>query len=216
MAIPLDKVSAWVMEAEKDSMRKTVDKLIRKLRMEESVAEPPVSSNPQISALIRILEGEYVHQEGIDGLVSFIPEDLSWQGPINSVLLREVGQGLDDYILENVIAPKRGQVFAIPADIWDGPRILFAVVPKWDGGMDDEERVLRKCYRSVLALAEELNLGVLTIPALGAGRKDFPVRKAGRLLLSIVGAYPFRKLKEVRIVCKSAEMMQVYKELSTG
>jgi O-acetyl-ADP-ribose deacetylase (regulator of RNase III) len=182
----------------------------------ESLAEPRSPSNPESSAIIRILEGEYVHQEGIEALVSFIPEDLSWQGPINSILLREVGQKLDDYILETVVRPKRGDVFSVPADIWDGPRLLFAVVPKWDGGMDDEERVLKKCFKNSLLLAEELGIGVLAMPALGAGRKDFPIRKAGRLILNAIRTHHFSTIKEVRIVCKTSDMMEVYQDLSTG
>lgn len=59
--------------------------------------------------------------------------------------------------------------------------------------------------------AEAERIGVLAIPALGAGRKDFPVRKAGRLLLSIIRAHSFRHIREVRIVCKTTEMMQFTK-----
>lgn len=183
--------------------------------MDESLAELAPPSNPETSCIIRILEGEYVHQQGIDGLVSFLPEDLSWQGPVNSVLLQEVGHKLDEYILENVIRPKRGEVFAVPADIWHGPRLLFAIVPKWDGGMNDEERVLKKCFKNSLLKAEQERIRVLAMPALGAGRKDFPVRKAGRLVLNSIRNHSFSNIEEVRIVCKTTEMMAVYQELST-
>ncbi len=169
-----------------------------------------------MSSVIRILEGEYVHQDGVDGLVSFIPEDLSWQGPINSVLLQEVGQKLDDYILEHVISPKRGTVFTVPADIWGGPRLFFAVVPKWDGGMDDEERVLKQCFKNALLIAEQEGIKILAMPALGAGRKDFPIRKAWRLVLNAIQSHNFQNIQEVRIVCKTYEMMEVYRELSTA
>lgn len=186
------------------------------LHIGESLAEPQPPSNPETSSIIRILEGEYVHQAGIDGLVSFIPEDLSWQGPINSLLLREVGQKLDDYILEHIITPKRGTVFAVPANMWDGPRLLFAVVPKWDGGMDDEERVLKQCFKNSLLMAEKEGIKVLAMPALGAGRKDFPVRKAGRLVINAIRNHKFQTIEEVRIVCKTHEMMEAYQELSTA
>jgi len=182
----------------------------------ESLAEVIHPSNPETASIIRILEGDYVHQEGVGALVSFIPEDLSWQGPVNSVLLREVGQKLDDYILEHIVQPRRGDVFTVPADIWAGPRLLFAVVPKWDGGMDDEERVLKKCFRNSLMVAEQERIKILAMPALGAGRKDFPIRKAGRLVLNAIRDHRFEHIQEVRIVCKTAEMAAAYRELSTG
>ena len=201
-----------------------IKQILFNLHIGESLAELRTPSNPQIhpqtfpkaSSVIRILEGEYVHQEGIEGLVSFIPEDLSWQGPVNSVLLREVGQKLDEYILEHIISPKRGTVFTVPADIWNGPRLLFAVVPKWDGGMDDEERVLKQCFKNALLMAEREGIKILALPALGAGRKDFPIRKAGRLLLNAINKHHFQMIEEVRIVCKTHEMMVAYKELSTA
>lgn len=59
------------MGAEKDSMRKTVEKFIKKLRMEEAAAEAAVSINPENSSLIRILEGEYIHQQGVEEFVIF-------------------------------------------------------------------------------------------------------------------------------------------------
>lgn len=197
-------------------IKKLIKQIKNELNIGVNLAELHPPSNPQNTCSIRISEGEYVHQTGIDALVSFIPEDLSWQGPINSILLREVGQRLDDYILENVVSPKRGQVFAVPASIWDGPRLFFAVVPKWDGGMDDEERVLKRCFRNALLLAEKEKIAVLAMPALGAGRKDFPIRKAGRLVLNAIRMHHAKSIQEVRIVCKTSEMMAAYRELFTS
>jgi hypothetical protein len=149
-------------------------------------------------------------------MVSFLPQDLSWAGPINRLILQEVGPKLDNYVLENVIAPKSGTIFAAPDDIWAGPRLLFAIVPKWDGGLYDEERVLKACFRNSLLLAEREKMAVISFPALGAGRKDFPMRKAARLIINCIRAHRSHHVKEVRIICKTQDMMDTYQELSTA
>ena len=182
-------------------------------RMKKSVAERAPASNPKTSSIIRILKGDYLHQQGMDGLVFFLPEDLSWQGPINTALLARIGDKLDTYILENLDEPKRGHAFALPADMWDGPRLIVAIVPRWDGGLNDEERTFRACFRHILLRAEEEQIGILAIPALGAGRKDFPMQKAARLTLGEIQSHIFRHIRELRIVCKSDDMLNEYRNL---
>lgn len=175
-----------------------------------------MTSNTQKSPIIRIVEGIYPDHLDVDGMAAFLPENLSWQGPVNTVLLEQVGPELDKYILEHIHAPKSGTAFAVPQGIWEGPKILFAVVPNWDGGMDDEDRALKKCTRSLLELAEEEKLTSLAIPALGASRNDYPMRRAARLVISAIYEHHFGSLNEVRIVCKTAQMMQAYKEIAAS
>lgn len=173
-----------------------------------------MTSNTQKSPIIRIVEGAYPDHLDVDGMAAFLPENLSWQGPVNTVLLEQVGEELDKYILEHIHIPKSGTAFVVPKGIWTGPRILFAIVPNWDDGMEDEDRALKKCTRSLLQLAEEEKLKSLAIPALGASRNDYPLRRAARLVMSTIYEHNFVRLNEVRIVCKTTQMMQAYKDVA--
>lgn len=40
---------------------------------------------------------------------------LKWGGGLNKAVLDLAGPELDDYVCENVITPKNGEVFALPA-----------------------------------------------------------------------------------------------------
>ncbi len=143
----------------------------------------------------------------------FLPEDLSWQGPINTALLARIGDKLDTCVLDHIGQTKRGHAFALPADLWDGPRLIVAIVPRWDGGVNDEEHTFRACYRHILLCAEEERIGVLALPALGAGRKDVPIQKAARLALGEIQCHIFRHIRELRIVCKNENMLSPYRNL---
>lgn len=157
------------------------------------------------------MKGAYHEQTGLDGLVSFLTEDLSWKGPVNADLLVRVGSGLDTYVLENVYRPKRGSAFAVPRDLWAGPQLIFAIISNWDDGMDDEERVLRRCIRATLELAEAQSIRVLGIPAIGGRHKDYPMAKAARLIITTLREHQYFCLEEIRLICKTDELFAAYK-----
>ena len=188
--------------------------------MTKSLSDTAQPANSQTVPVIRIVQGSLLEQAGLDAIVSFLPENLAWKGPINKVLLQQVGEKLDTYILDHVHAPRRGTAFAVPANLWGGPRLIFAVIEAWDGGMGDGDRMLRKSLRCVLDIAAREGVKVLGIPALGQGNSDFPMRRAARLIASEVREVPLTHLREVRLVCKTPELFQSYRdfgdELSTG
>lgn len=184
--------------------------------MTEIVTDSPAHANPQSTPVIRIIEAPYLDQMHLGGLMIFLPEDLAWDSPLSLALLEKAGHGLDEYILNHVISPRAGDVFTVPKTLWDGPRLFFAVIAKWDDGLGSEERILRKCLRAILQLADNEGIETFGIPALGANRKDIPVRRAARLMLNCIYDHPFVNLKEVQIVCKTSEIADIYRKLSTA
>ncbi|OIN87433.1 MAG: hypothetical protein AUJ12_01475 [Alphaproteobacteria bacterium CG1_02_46_17] len=151
-----------------------------------------------------------MEQEGVESLVFFMPEELSWQGLLNAAILVRFGPKLDEYILDHAVKPKRGDVFLIPADVSPYPRLILGILPKWDGGMDDEERALKKCLRGMIEKAEEAGVSSIAFPALGMGNKDYPIRKAARLTMGVLSSFPYKNLREIRVVCKSPDMYDAY------
>ncbi|HPQ51483.1 MAG: macro domain-containing protein [Alphaproteobacteria bacterium] len=146
----------------------------------------------------------------VAALAFFLLEDMSWGGVLNQAILNRFGVGLDDYILNHVIKPRRGSVFVIPEEISAVPRLILGIIPKWDGGMDDEERSFKKCLWGMLEKADSAGVSSIAFPALGLRNKDYPFRKAARLAMGVFSSYPYQNLREVVIVCKSSEIFDAY------
>lgn len=178
--------------------------------MSQTLADGNASSNPEKPLKLRILQGDFLSASDGAARVFFMQEDLSWEGDLGKAILGEVGPQLDEYILEHLIQPKRGEAFFVPASVGKGRSYIVGILPEWDGGMDDEERALKKCITSILETAEENGVDSLAFPALGMGKKDYPVRKAARLILSALTSFPYRNLSDIRVVCKTPTIFEAY------
>ncbi len=63
--------------------------------------------------------------------------------------------------------------FALPARF-----VIHAVGPVWRGGDQGEEKALRSCYRSALALAADSGLTSVSFPLISSGIYGYPKEKA--------------------------------------
>lgn len=176
-----------------------------------SVSDHASSSNPEKAVpRVRVVLGSFMEQPTGGTQVFYLPENLSWEGHLNGLILERAGEGLDHYILDTIIKPRRGDVFAIPETVSSAPRLLLAILPDWDDGLGDEERLLKKCTRSILDQAEASGASSLMFPALGASSRDIPPKRAARILLNVIASYPFSGLSEIVIVCKTVDIFNAY------
>ena len=61
--------------------------------------------------------------------------------------------------------------------------ILHTVGPIWQGGNDNEDKLLKSCYRSCFALARKHHIGTLAFPSISTGVYRFPVERASHIAL---------------------------------
>ena len=61
--------------------------------------------------------------------------------------------------------------------------VIHAVSPRWQGGNKDEEKLLYETYKSILIKAEQVQAGVISIPAIATGIHGFPKQKATRIAM---------------------------------
>jgi O-acetyl-ADP-ribose deacetylase len=73
--------------------------------------------------------------------------------------------------------------FALPARF-----IIHTVGPVWHGGRVGEAEILASCYRSALAVADEIGAGSVAFPAISTGIYGYPPDEAAAVAVTTVGA----------------------------
>ena len=113
----------------------------------------------------------------------------------------EYGPGIDKAVYEAAgveeLMAKRKEIGEIPRGssvITEGfnlpaKYIIHTVGIAWKGGNDNEEEILRSCYRTVFQVAEQNNIESLAIPLLASGNYGFPKGIAIRIALSEIEAF---------------------------
>ena len=175
--------------------------------MKEKIAESQRKSHP-----IRVVSGELLKQDDLDVIVSFLTEDLSWGGPLNQKLIEQVGHLLDEYVLTLVVRPQPGEAFSTPAFNAPCKRLIFGVIPRWDAGFANEEKLLKRAVKNILQQAEKFGYSKIGIPAMGGSQNDVPVNKSARVISNALRELDLSAFTEIRLVCKSKEVFEAYRE----
>ncbi len=177
------------------------------------IAEPIIRSNRDLINKIRLIEGDLVAQHDVDVIVGSISTALKVDGSLNQALIRAAGQKFDDFIVENIYKPRSGDVFQVPPFNIQIPHVFFAVTPEWKDSLAFEDRDLIRCYRGAMQLAERMGLKRIAFPALGTGRKKYPLMRAARLGIQGIMDRMTDHFDEVRIVCNRHDQYRAFADL---
>ena len=161
---------------------------------------------------IKIIKGDIVQQADVDAIVCGLYPDMALEGSLNQTVMAAAGTRLDEFILENIYKPRTSDAFAVPGFGLSVRHVLFMVKPRWRDGFFEEDRYLLRAYRSVMEMAHNMNLRRIAFPALGAGTKQFPVRRVARLALQGITERQLGDIEEVRIVCKTDETYAAFRD----
>ena len=96
-----------------------------------------------------------------------------------------------------------GQAVATTAGRLPARWVVHTVGPV-HSGREDRSEVLASCYRSCLAVADELGATSIAFPAISTGAYGWPADDAARIAVRTVAATPTRSVTEVRFVLFSA------------
>jgi O-acetyl-ADP-ribose deacetylase len=90
--------------------------------------------------------------------------------------------------------------------------VIHAVGPIWEGGGNDEDRLLAEAYRSSLEIAAEMQLRSIAFPSISTGIYGFPVDRTAPIAVGTVAAYLKRPgvIEEVILVAFSDSDYRVY------
>jgi O-acetyl-ADP-ribose deacetylase (regulator of RNase III) len=89
--------------------------------------------------------------------------------------------------------------------------VIHTVGPVWDGGGQDEDRLLASCYRESLVLAESHALRSVAFPAISCGVYGFPIDRAAAIAVGEVRAslYRCRRVESVLLVAFDEGLAEV-------
>ena len=81
--------------------------------------------------------------------------------------------------------------------------VIHTPGPRWHGGDQDEDALLRSCYLSCLALAAENGCKTVDFPSISTGVYHFPLDRAARIAIDAIreGLEQYPAIERVRMVC---------------
>ena len=91
--------------------------------------------------------------------------------------------------------------------------VIHAVGPVWQGGTQDEAKLLASCYRESLALAAAQQLASIAFPCISTGIYGYPPEQAVKVAIAAVRHYLRTpcSLREVIFCCFSASDLALYR-----
>ncbi len=93
--------------------------------------------------------------------------------------------------------------------------VIHAVGPVWNGGNNNEDELLKNCYKNSLSLTKQYSINSIAFPSISTGVYRFPFERAAKIAVNSVKDYlsTHKNLTEV-VFCTFADSdYKIYKEL---
>lgn len=174
------------------------------------ITEPPERSNPYLDKVTLVL-GDITEQQ-VDAIVTLLPQNLEYRGHINQALISKSGEQLDEFILQNIMPPKPGDVYPVPGFNLPCEHIFFVVVPVWRTEFDRQDKYLINATRKSIEMAQQMGVSTIAIPAIGSGKNGFAKPRAVRMIVQGIIDRLDESTSEVRIVCHDERTQDIFRE----
>ncbi|XP_044525986.1 protein mono-ADP-ribosyltransferase PARP14-like [Gracilinanus agilis] len=175
------------------------------LRKEDTYGKVLTSIKTREGLSILLIKGDIQNAEA-DIIVNSISLDFPLNGTLSQAILKKAGPSLQEELktVENRMEMKIGSVLLTSGCNLNCIFVLHAVIPPWDEGKGDSQKIMEDIIRECLETPEILSLTTITVPAIGTGIAKFPKAIFAELILSQVFKFsstrPCKTLKEVRIL----------------
>jgi O-acetyl-ADP-ribose deacetylase (regulator of RNase III) len=94
--------------------------------------------------------------------------------------------------------------------------VIHTVGPVWHGGNNNEDELLRSCYRTSLKLAVENNCRTIAFPAISCGVYGFPIDRACKIAITEIQRFLKQEqhnFSKIYLVCFDDAMMEAYSRI---
>lgn len=121
----------------------------------------------------------------VDAIVNAANTSLLGGGGVDGAIHLAAGSELLEYN-KKLGGCKTGEAKISPGFNLHAKFIIHAVGPIWNGGNNNEDKLLADCYRNSLNLAIENNIKTIAFPSISTGIYRFPVKRAANIAVKEV------------------------------
>lgn len=164
---------------------------------------------------VEVIQGD-ITKIHVEAVVNAANNSLLGGGGVDGAIHKAGGPA----ILEECIKIKggcpTGEAVITTAGELPAKYVIHTVGPIWTGGGNNEEELLRSCYRNSLKLAVENDIESIAFPNISTGVYRFPKELAAKTAVDEVSKFILengQKLKKVIFVCYDSLNFKLYQDL---
>ncbi|MBR3246914.1 MAG: O-acetyl-ADP-ribose deacetylase [Clostridiales bacterium] len=161
---------------------------------------------------ISAIKGDITKQTDVEAIVNAANESLLGGGGVDGAIHYAAGPGLLKEC-RTLGGCRMGEAKITGAYNLPCKYVIHTVGPRWHGGNNGEERLLRSCYVSCLELAVKNGIRTIDFPSISTGAFGYPVEDASNVAVAAV--YEFVKdhpdeFDMIRWVCFDNNTLRYY------
>lgn len=150
----------------------------------------------------------------VDAIVNAANNSLLGGGGVDGAIHRAAGPELLEYN-RKLDGCATGEAKISPGFRLPAKFIIHTVGPVWQGGHNNEDELLARCYNNSLKLAVENNIKTIAFPAISTGVYSFPLERATRIAVQTVKDFLNKNyfIEKVIFVCFDEKTFKTYEKV---
>lgn len=149
----------------------------------------------------------------VDAIVNAANRQLQEGGGVCGAIFESAGRQQLTEACQLVAPITTGEAILTPGYQLPAAFIIHTAGPKWSGGHNDEESLLRASYQNSLELASRHQLKSVAFPLISSGIYGFPKKQAFKIARDVIGKYVETHEMTVYLVLLDQNAITVSEEL---